>query len=73
MAEKTVCIIQQHQKPIKIIKWKVHENNVVSIGRLLLLYDYDEAEKAEQRKLKSTQAGTVRKLRVEEGAIVQPG
>ncbi|KAJ3648876.1 hypothetical protein Zmor_020645 [Zophobas morio] len=73
MAEKTMCISQQQTKPIKILKWKVSEGNTVSIGRVILLYDFDGASKEEQRKLKVTQAGTIHKIVAQEGAIVKPG
>ncbi|KAJ8929197.1 hypothetical protein NQ314_018146 [Rhamnusium bicolor] len=73
MAEKTVCISQQQSKPIKILKWKVREGVTVSIGRLLLLYDFVGAKKEEQRKLKSTQAGTVNKIIALEGDTVKRG
>jgi RNA polymerase II subunit A-like phosphatase len=73
MAEKTMCISQQQTKPIKILKWKVSEGSTVSIGRVILLYDFDGASKEEQRKLKVTQAGTIHKIVAQEGAIVNPG
>lgn len=73
MAEKTVFITQQQNKPIKILKWKVSEGNTVSIGRVVLLYDFDGGERKEQRRLKCTKAGTIRRLLTQEGAIVKPG
>lgn len=73
MAEKTVLISQQILKPIKILKWKIKEGSSLSIGRVLLFYDFEQAEKSEQRKLKSTQAGTVSRLIANEGAIVKSG
>ncbi|XP_017784029.1 PREDICTED: RNA polymerase II subunit A C-terminal domain phosphatase [Nicrophorus vespilloides] len=73
MAEKTVLLTQQLLKPIKILKWKVSEGNSMSIGRVILLYDFDGVSKPEQRKLKSQQAGTVHKIIQPEGAIVKPG
>jgi pyruvate/2-oxoglutarate dehydrogenase complex dihydrolipoamide acyltransferase (E2) component len=68
-----MCISQQQTKPIKILKWKVSEGSTVSIGRVILLYDFDGASKEEQRKLKVTQAGTIHKIVAQEGAIVNPG
>lgn len=68
-----MCISQQQTKPIKILKWKVSEGNTLSIGRVILLYDFEGASKEEQRKLKVTQAGTVFKILAQEGAIVKPG
>lgn len=73
MAEKTVFITQQQNKPIKILKWKVSEGNTVSIGRVVLLYDFDGGDRKEQRRLKCTKAGTIRRLVAQEGAIVKPG
>lgn len=73
MAEKTVLISQQLLKPIKILKWKVSVGNSMSIGSVILLYDFDGATTPEQRKLKSTQAGTVHELIAPEGAIIKPG
>lgn len=73
MAEKTVFITQPLTKAINILKWKVSEGNTVSIGRVVLLYDFEAAEKKEQRKLKSTHAGTVCRIIAQESAIVQPG
>ncbi|XP_018566284.2 RNA polymerase II subunit A C-terminal domain phosphatase [Anoplophora glabripennis] len=72
MAEKTVSISQSQSKPIKIIKWKVREGLTIPIGRLLLLYEIDGPKKEEQRKLKSTQAGTVHKIIAREGETVKP-
>lgn len=73
MAENTVLIVQQLLKAIKVLKWKVSVGNSISIGSVILLYDFEGANKPEQRKLKSTQAGTVHELIVPEGAIVKPG
>lgn len=73
MAEKMVVISQQLTKPIKLIKWKVSPGNTISSGRVVLLYDFEEADKSEQRKLKSVHAGTVHRLIAEEDAIVKPG
>ncbi|CAH0550969.1 unnamed protein product [Brassicogethes aeneus] len=73
MATKTVCISQTQTKPIKIIKWKVRENQTILIGGILFIYDFEGAEKPEQRKLKSSQAGTVHKIVAQEGSIVKPG
>lgn len=73
MAEKTVFISHQQTKPIKIFKWKVTEGNTVPIGSVVLLYDFEGGERKEKRRLKCTKAGTIRKLLVQEGAIVKPG
>lgn len=73
MAEKIVVVSQQTSKSIKIAKWKVREGYPVSIGTVVLLYDFDGEQRGEQRKLKSSQAGTVYKLLAEEGAIVRAG
>ncbi|KAK4885584.1 hypothetical protein RN001_001855 [Aquatica leii] len=73
MAEKTVVISQQSTKPIKIVKWKVREGFSVSIGSVVLLYDFEKPEKKQQLKLKSSHAGTVCKIIAQEGAIISPG
>ncbi|CAH1116652.1 unnamed protein product [Phaedon cochleariae] len=73
MAEKTVCISQQQTEPIKISKWKVREGITVSVGRPLLLFNILGDQKAQQRKLKSTQAGTIQKILAKEGDVVNPG
>lgn len=73
MAEKTVVVSQPGSRPIRLVKWKVREGCPVSIGTLVLLYHFDGAKQGEQRKLKSTQAGTVYKLLSQEGAIVKAG
>lgn len=73
MAEKSVLISQQFSKPIKILKWKVAEGSSLSLGGLVLFYDFPEGEKREQRKLKSVHAGTVKRLLAKEEAIVKHG
>lgn len=73
MAEGLVLISHQFSKAIRILKWKVSEGSVISIGRVMLLYDFDGSKEAEQRKLKSTQAGTVHRLIAQEGAIIKKG
>ncbi|XP_050513725.1 RNA polymerase II subunit A C-terminal domain phosphatase isoform X2 [Diabrotica virgifera virgifera] len=73
MAERTISIFQQQTKPIKICKWKIRTGTRISIGCPILIYDFEEATKPEQRKLKSTQAGTVHQILVLEGQIVKPG
>lgn len=46
----------------------------MSVGRIILLYDPSPGNgKAESQKLKATAVGTVRKLLVKEGDVVQPG
>ncbi|CAG9838900.1 unnamed protein product [Diabrotica balteata] len=73
MAERTISIFQQQTKPIKICKWKIRTGTRISIGCPILIYDFEEAIKPEQRKLKSTQAGTVHQILVREEQIVKPG
>lgn len=72
MAERTVSVFQPQTKPIKVVKLKVKIGTVVSIGYPLLIYS-SEGGKKEERKLKSTQAGTVHLILVKEGQVVQPG
>lgn len=73
MAEGLVLISHQFSKPIKVLKWKVSEGSVISIGRVMILFDFDGSTTAQQRKLKSTQAGTVHRLIAQEGAIIKRG
>ncbi|XP_057660801.1 RNA polymerase II subunit A C-terminal domain phosphatase [Diorhabda carinulata] len=73
MAERTISIYQQQTKAIKIIKWKVRKGAIVSIGYPLLTYDFVDATKPEQRKWKSTTAGIVHRILVQEGQVIQPG
>lgn len=50
------------------------EGTIVSVGRIILLYDPSPGDgKAEIQKLKATAVGTVRKLLAKEGDVVQPG
>lgn len=59
---------------IKISKWKVKEGTIVSIGRVILLYETTPVDgKSELQKLKATAVGTVRKLLAKEGDVLQPG
>ncbi|XP_066142687.1 RNA polymerase II subunit A C-terminal domain phosphatase isoform X2 [Euwallacea fornicatus] len=73
MAEDAVAVSQSQTKPIKIKKWKIQEGTTVSVGRVILTYEFAEAEKPEQRKLKSKRAGIIVKILAEEGTVVQPG
>nr|XP_023021897.1 RNA polymerase II subunit A C-terminal domain phosphatase [Leptinotarsa decemlineata] len=73
MAEKLVYISHQQIKPIKILKWKVRKGSSVSIGRVLLLYNFVNGPEQEQHKLKSTQAGIVHKIVAHESSCVKQG
>lgn len=73
MEERNVAIFNQQTKPIKIMKWKVRPNLSISIGHLLLLYDFVDAKIAQIRKLKSTTAGIIRKIVAKEGDVVNKG
>lgn len=73
MADQAVRVLQQQTKPIKIEKWKVRQGNAVTLGRIVLIYDFMEKEKPEQRKLKALQAGIIHKVLAAEGKVVQPG
>ncbi|XP_071444503.1 RNA polymerase II subunit A C-terminal domain phosphatase [Hetaerina americana] len=74
MGANNVVIVLPIHTPAKIIKWKVSEGNVVSVGRVILLYDSNAGEgKTEPKKLKATQVGTVVKLYAAEGETVNPG
>ncbi|ENN78084.1 hypothetical protein HUJ04_004515 [Dendroctonus ponderosae] len=73
MADQAVRVLQQQTKPIKVEKWKVRQGNAVSLGRIVLIYDFMEKEKPEQKKLKALQAGIIHKILAVEGKVVQPG
>ena len=74
MGAKVVEIVLPSGKSAKILKWKVKEGTIVSVGRVILLYDVNvNSGEGEQKKLKANQVGTVRKLVAKEGAIVHPG
>lgn len=74
MGAEVVEIVLPMGKSAKILKWKVKEGMIVSVGRVILLYDINPNNgKEEQKKLKANQVGTVRKLLAKEGEIVHPG
>jgi pyruvate/2-oxoglutarate dehydrogenase complex dihydrolipoamide acyltransferase (E2) component len=74
MGAKAVEIVLPTGKSAKILKWKVKEGTVVSVGRVILLYDINPNNgKEELIKFKANQVGTVRKLLAKEGEIVHPG
>lgn len=73
MEEKIIQIYNQQIKPIKIIKWKVRPSVSVTIGHILLLYDFVDSQVAQNRKLKSTTAGIIRKIVAKEGDVVDKG
>nr|CAD7412706.1 unnamed protein product [Timema poppensis] len=71
MGANAEVIILRTTKPVKILKWKVKEGTVLSVGRVILLYGSNTSK--EQMKLKAAHGGTVRKLLVREDDIVHPG
>jgi len=73
MAENAVPVTQQQTKPIKVKKWKVRQGSTVPLGRIILIYEFTDAEKPEQRKFKATGAGIIHKILATEGKVVQPG
>ncbi|XP_050305467.1 RNA polymerase II subunit A C-terminal domain phosphatase [Anthonomus grandis grandis] len=68
-----VPILQTQTKPIKIVKWKVRKGSAFPVGRILLIYQFADEEKPEQKKLKATAAGIVHKIVAKEGKTVLPG
>lgn len=58
------------RRSVKITKWKVEPGTIVYDGRVLLLYEEDDGKCS---KLKSKNVGTVLKLLVAEGQLVNPG
>lgn len=73
MEEKSIQIYNQQLRPIKIIKWKVRPSVSVTIGHILLLYDFVDSQLSQNRKLKSTTAGTIRKIIAKEGDVINKG
>lgn len=74
MSANSVVVSLTLENCIRISKWKVKEGTIVSIGRIILLYDPSPGNgKSEIQKLKATAVGTVRKLLAKEGDVVQPG
>lgn len=73
MDNKNVSIYSQQMKPIKIIKWKVQLGITVAVGRVLLLYDFVDSQISQNKKLKSTTAGVIRKILAKEGDVVKKG
>lgn len=74
MGAKVDVIVLQTKKSAKIIKWKVKEGNLISVGRVILIYEFESTEeKKEQSKLKATQVGTVKKILAQENEIIHPG
>ncbi|KAK3908662.1 RNA polymerase II subunit A C-terminal domain phosphatase [Frankliniella fusca] len=74
MSVNSIVLSLTLENCIKISKWKVKEGAIVSIGRVILLYDTSPGNgKPEVLKLKATAVGTVRKLLAKEGDVVQPG
>lgn len=74
MGAKNVLICLPSVKPAKIIKWKVDEGTIVYDGRVILLYNViTKNGDGEHKKLKANEVGSVRKLLVKEGDVVDPG
>uniref|UniRef100_A0A1B6DUE4 RNA polymerase II subunit A C-terminal domain phosphatase n=2 Tax=Clastoptera arizonana TaxID=38151 RepID=A0A1B6DUE4_9HEMI len=74
MGAKDMLVCLPTLNSAKIIKWKVGEGTIVYEGRVILLYDISLSNGCtEQKKLKATEVGTVRKLLVKEGEVVDPG
>lgn len=59
------------RKSVKLTKWKVEEGTIIYDGRVLLLYE--ETDSGKSAKLKSKNVGSVSKLLVKEGDVVNPG
>lgn len=73
MAANTVVVTAGVEKSIKIVKWKVKEGFTISVGQIILLYDFVHIAKSEHKKLKAIKAGKIKRLVVREGDIVDPG
>ncbi|XP_060536565.1 RNA polymerase II subunit A C-terminal domain phosphatase isoform X2 [Cylas formicarius] len=73
MADEVVRVFQTQTKPIKLLKWKVRLGYTVSVGRVILTYQFCDSEKSDHRKLKASQAGTISKFLAQEGDVVNSG
>ena len=74
MGAKVNVVVLKTINSARLIKWKVKEGAMISIGRVLLIYELDSAQgKKEQRKLKSTHVGIIKKLIPKEQDVIQPG
>lgn len=73
MNNKNISIYSQQIKPIKVIKWKVQLGITVAVGRVLLLYDFADSQISQNKKLKSTAAGIIRRIFAKEGDVINKG
>ena len=70
MGAKVNVVFFKSVNSAKILKWKVKENDIISVGRVIFYYELDKKEK---RKYKSTHAGMIKQLIAKEETIIQPG
>lgn len=74
MGGKTIAVILDTSKAVKITKWKVKEGMFVSARQVIFIYDLASSDPSDkQLKFKSNQVGTVRKILAKEEEIVHPG
>lgn len=74
MGGKTVMVVLDTNKAVKILKWKVKEGMLVSSRQVIFIYDEALPEINDKPlKFKSTQVGTVRRILAKEEDIVYPG
>lgn len=74
MGAKDTVVSLPSKNSAEIVKWKVKEGTRVCDGRVLLLYGVKSSDgSVEQKKLKATNVGTVRKLLAKEGELVDGG
>ncbi|KAG7201700.1 hypothetical protein KM043_004428 [Ampulex compressa] len=63
--------------PAKLLKWRIRIDTMVSVGRVLFLYQNlvpgTEDVKGPEKKYRATTFGRVKKLLIKEGAIIEPG
>lgn len=74
MAENQNAVCFNFENTSKLAKWKVRPGNRISVGTILLLYEINKENEVKQLgKMKSNVEGTILKLLVKEGAMVEPG
>lgn len=75
MASDLKDVVHNFKHRLKITKWKVSEGSHVSTGTVLFLYnectDDESSAKANTLKFRCRSVGTVHKLAVEEGSVVE--
>lgn len=70
MANANTTTVYSPNHSIKIHKWKVREGFQVNANQIILLYELQNSDDKEIKRLKSTKCGVVKKRHYREGDIV---